>query len=80
MIGFTNMAEIPGTPWRVHDAARPHPRVVTPGPTAERSAVRRHRALRRQGSVEVRALEGGQIVDAQWAVRDGYFEVGAEDR
>src|SRR5262245_61781326 len=31
IIGFTNLAEIPGTTWRIHDAARPHPRVVTPG-------------------------------------------------
>src|SRR5580704_5154074 len=32
IIGYTNLAEIPGTAWRIHDAARPHPRVVTPGP------------------------------------------------
>src|SRR5215467_6261273 len=31
VIGFTKMAEIPGTPWRIHDAGRPHPRAVTPG-------------------------------------------------
>src|SRR5512144_1259509 len=29
--GFTNLAEIPGTPWRIHDANRPQPRLVTPG-------------------------------------------------
>ena len=33
IIGFTKLAEIPGTPWRIHDAARPHPNVVTPGAT-----------------------------------------------
>src|SRR5262245_45823008 len=33
IIGFTKLAEIPGTPWRIHDAARPHPRVITPGAT-----------------------------------------------
>ena len=33
IIGFTSLAEIPGTPWRIHDAARPHPRSVTPGAT-----------------------------------------------
>src|SRR5919107_3827351 len=33
IIGFTKTAEIPGTPWRIHDAARPHPRAVTPGAT-----------------------------------------------
>src|SRR4029453_4344086 len=27
IIGFTALAEIPGTPWRIHDIARPHPRV-----------------------------------------------------
>src|SRR3954453_12990676 len=31
LIGFTALAEIPGTPWDIHDAARPHPHVITPG-------------------------------------------------
>jgi hypothetical protein len=34
VIGFTKTAPIPGTPWRIHDAARPHPKVVTPGAAA----------------------------------------------
>jgi hypothetical protein len=29
--GYTDTPVLPGQKWRVHDAARPHPRVVTPG-------------------------------------------------
>ena len=43
--GFTNLAEIPGTPWRIHDANRPQPRVVTPEPGWARSAVGCNRAF-----------------------------------
>ena len=31
--GFTNTPFVPGTPWHMHDPARPQPRVVTPGAT-----------------------------------------------
>ena len=59
VIGFTKLAEIPGTPWRIHDAARPHPRVITPGAGTGCAAVGRHRAVRWQRSLEVGAFEEG---------------------
>jgi hypothetical protein len=77
-IGFTNLAEIPGTPWRIHDAARPHPRVVTPG--AQPGAAPSDAIMLFDGkdlSKWVQQSRGGAFTDAQWPVRDGYFETGA---
>ncbi len=77
IIGYTKLAEIPGTPWRIHDAARPHPAVVTPGavPTAPPSdaiVLFDGRDLSRW-----QQIKNGQPADAPWPVRDGYFETGA---
>ena len=77
VIGYTNLAEIPGTPWRIHDAARPHPRVVTPGagpgaPPSDAIILFDGKDLSKW--VQMKA---GQAVDATWPVRDGYFETGA---
>src|SRR5262245_10342931 len=74
-IGFTSLAEIPGTPWRIHDAARPHPRVVTPGATASAPAADAMVLFDGKDLSKFAHSKGGQLVDAQWAVRDGYFEV-----
>jgi hypothetical protein len=75
VIGFTKLAEIPGTPWRIHDAARPHPRMVTPGatpgaPPADAIILFDGRDL----SKWVSARNGA---DAAWPVKEGYFETGA---
>jgi hypothetical protein len=77
IIGFTNLAEIPGTPWRIHDAARPHPRGVTPGgaagaPPADAVVLFDGKDLAKWGQVQ-----NGQVVDSKWPVHDGYFETGA---
>src|SRR5580698_7762709 len=32
VLGYTDTPIIPGMKWHVHDPARPHPPVVTPGP------------------------------------------------
>jgi hypothetical protein len=76
IIGFTKLAEIPGTPWRIHDASRPHPRVVTPGatpgaPPADAIILFDGKDLSKWAS----ARNVGQ--DAAWPVKDGYFETGA---
>jgi hypothetical protein len=75
VIGFTNMAEIPGTPWRIHDAARPHPAIVTPGATASAPPSDALVLFDGKDLSKFAHSKGGQLVDAQWAVRDGYFEV-----
>jgi hypothetical protein len=77
VIGYTNMAEIPGTPWRIHDAARPQPPVVAPGsalsqPPADAIVLFDGKDLSRWAH-----NRKGQIVDAEWPVHDGYFETGA---
>jgi hypothetical protein len=76
-IGYTNMAEIPGTPWRIHDAARPQPPIVTPGMTASdppSDAIVLFNGKDLSQWVHVRQ---GQRVAAEWPVGDGYFETGA---
>ena len=75
VIGFTSMAEIPGTPWRIHDAARPHPRVVTPGPTASAPPSDALVLFDGKNLSKFAHSKGGQLLDPQWVVRDGYFEV-----
>jgi Domain of Unknown Function (DUF1080) len=77
IIGFTNLAEIPGTPWRIHDAARPHPRIVAPGstpgaPPADAIVLFDGKDLSKWGQIK-----DGQLVDTKWPVHDGYFETGA---
>ena len=74
-IGFTNMAEIPGTPWRIHDAARPLPRLVTPGATVGAPPSDATVLFDGKDLSKFAHSKGGQLTDAQWAVRDGYFEV-----
>ena len=77
IIGFTNLAEIPGTQWRIHDASRPHPRVVAPGaspgaPPADAIILFDGRDLSKWAH-----SRNGQLSDARWPVKDGYFETGA---
>src|SRR3954465_1484141 len=77
IIGFTALAEIPGTPWRIHDAARPHPHAITPGATpgaAPSDAIALFDGKDLSKWVHSR---NGQISDAKWPVKEGYFETGA---
>jgi hypothetical protein len=77
VIGYTNMAEIPGTPWRIHDAARPQPPVVAPGATAGAPPADAIVLFDGRDLSKFAHNRKGQIVDAEWPVRDGYFETGA---
>ena len=77
VIGYTNMAEIPGTPWRIHDAARPHPRLVTPGATAADPPSDAIVLFNGKDLAQWVQTRQGQRVPATWPVRDGFFETGA---
>jgi hypothetical protein len=75
VIGFTKTAEIPGTPWRIHDAARPQPPAITPGATAGAASSDAIVLFDGKDLSKWSHVQQGQPVDAKWAVRDGYFEV-----
>ena len=77
IIGFTALAEIPGTPWRIHDAARPHPRAITPGATPGAAPSDAILLFDGKDLSKWAHSRNGQLSDASWPVKDGYFETGA---
>ena len=75
-LGFTDTPMLPGLPYRVHDPARPHPPVVTPGssvgaPPSDALVLFDGRDLSKWSHLD----EAGKPVEPKWVVRDGYFEV-----
>jgi hypothetical protein len=77
IIGFTALAEIPGTPWRIHDAARPHPRAITPGATPGAAPSDAIALFDGKDLSKWAHSRNGEISDAKWPVKEGYFETGA---
>ena len=71
------LAEIPGTPWRIHDAARPHPRAITPGATPGAAPSDAIVLFDGKDLSKWAHSRNGQISDAKWPVKEGYFETGA---
>src|SRR5262245_56063387 len=74
VIGYTKLAPIPGTPWVIHDAARPQPKVVTPGaspgaPPSDAIVLFNGKDLSQWDQIVK-----NQPIPAAWPVRDGYFE------
>jgi hypothetical protein len=75
-LGFTDTPMLPGLPYHVHDPARPHPPVVTPGAKpgdAPSDAI----VLFGGSDLSKWAHRNadGTLAAAKWIVRDGYFEV-----
>lgn len=75
-LGFTDTPMLPGLPWRVHDPARPHPPIVTPGSTpgaapSDAIVLFDGADLAKWGQLD----PSGQLADPKWPVRDGYFEI-----
>jgi hypothetical protein len=78
-LGFTDTPMLPGLPWHVHDPARPHPKVVTPGetpgaPPSDAIVLFDGKDLS-QWTQMGRGAEAGKMVEARWKVGGGYFEV-----
>lgn len=80
-LGFTDTPMLPHLPWHVHDPARPHPKVISPGATpgaapSDAIVLFDGKDLS-QWEQEGLGADRGKMVDAQWKVGEGYFEVGA---
>ncbi len=74
--GFTDTAFNPNSRWRIHDAERPQPAVVTPGETVSIPAPSDATILFDGKDLSQWANRGanGAESPATWTVRDGYFE------
>lgn len=77
--GFTDTPMLPGLPWHVHDPARPHPPIVTPGATpgaapSDALVLFDGRDLSKWAH---HGTSADNLLDPKWVVRDGYFETGA---
>jgi 3-keto-disaccharide hydrolase len=75
--GASNTAFNEGSRWRIHDADRPQPRVVTPGsapgaPPSDAIVLFGGKDL----SQWVHRGRGGEVTPASWNVHDGIFESG----
>lgn len=75
--GYTDTPQLPGQPWRVHDANRPRPRKVAPGaivsgpPPSDALVLFDGTDL----SHWVTAARGGQTQPPKWKVENGYMEI-----
>ena len=67
--GYSDTPMLPGQSWRVHDAARPHPRVVTPA--AQPGGAPSDAEVLFDGT----DLSAWIPARAPWKVEDGYMEV-----
>jgi hypothetical protein len=80
--GFTDTPILPGLKWHVHDPARPHPPVVTPGatpgaPPSDAIVLFDGKDLSKWEQ-DGKGAEKGKMVPAKWPVKNGYFEVGPD--
>lgn len=73
-VGYTDTPQIPGQRWRVHDAERPQPRVVTPGANFSQGAPPPSDAVVLFDGTDLShwTKDGGP---APWKVANGYMEV-----
>ena len=76
--GYTDTPQLPGQPWKVHDAARPRPRKVKPGQPLLMEAPPSDAIVLFDGknlSEWVNSTRDGSKQEARWKVENGYMEV-----
>lgn len=77
--GYTDTPQIPGQKWKVHDAARPRPRKVTPGSPLLNEAPPADAIVLFDGkdlSKWIQMGRGAIVVDPpKWKVENGYMEI-----
>ena len=80
-MGFTDTPMLPGMKWHVHDPDRPHPRVVgagaTPGAPPSDAIVLFDGKDLSKWAQHGTGADQNKLLEAQWKVGDGWFEVGA---
>ena len=80
-LGFTDTPMLPDQPYRVHDPARPHPRVVTPGgqvgqAPSDAIVLFDGSDLSKWSAAKLGTASYTQSTEpAPWKVENGYFEV-----
>ena len=75
--GYTDTPQLPNQKWKVHDAARPRPRKVTPGlPLLNEAAPSDALALFNGKDLsQWVTVRGGKTQDPQWKIVDGELEI-----
>jgi 3-keto-disaccharide hydrolase len=78
-LGFTDTPMLPNLPYHVHDPDRPHPKIVIPantpfGAPSDATVLFGGKDLSKWNQ-RGRGADRGKMVDPQWKVGDGYFEV-----
>jgi hypothetical protein len=74
-LGYQDTPLIPGTPWRVHDGARPQPPVVAPGAQFSQGAPAPADATLLFDGRDLSQWESPNGREARWKVEEGYMEV-----
>jgi len=79
-VGYDDTPLIPGSKWKVHDSARPQPRVVAPGTpsTQDKPGDPPSDAVILFDGTDLSKWQGRDGGPAQWKVEDGYMEVVAK--
>lgn len=75
--GYTNTPFLPGSPWRVHDDARPRPPVVTPG-APQLPVPPPSDAIVLFDGKDLSNWVGDSTNPVNWKVENGYMEVGGK--